>query len=251
MPQPDGIIRFAIENSRAASAGDFTQADGAMNRRVRHQFGLFWVLALSGASVLTAAAQVGMGIHDRGLFVLFLTMLVCSAAAWWDAGTARIPNALTYTAILLGLGLNLGTQAITAMGPDLLLRWTGSAGVADVLAGFGVCAAIGLMCVLLAGMGGGDAKLIAALGALLGFEAVLHVLLNGLMFAAVFALCNAVLSGRVTSVLRYLAYALMTLIYSRQRFVAAAYPDRYIPFAVPLLLGLLVSPFFSFTSLLA
>lgn len=95
--------------------------------------------------------------------VVTATALVaaCAAAVWYDVREHRIPNALT-----------LG--ALTAA---LLLRAPG--GLADVgagLAGAGIAFAIALPFFLVGGMGGGDAKFLAAVGAFVGLDRVFAAL---------------------------------------------------------------------------
>lgn len=105
-------------------------------------------------------------------------MLVAAAVA--DVRTGKVPNAVTYPGALLGLvghtTVWLLTDAPEALGP------LGS------LAGL----AAGFLPLLLAwkagGMGGGDAKLMGAVGALTGWWFVLATMFYGLIIAAVMAL---------------------------------------------------------------
>ena len=64
-----------------------------------------WVGVLSLSATISAALVVGAH-GTRGFFLPVLAAAVCVLAALFDARTGRIPNPLTYTAILLGLGLN-------------------------------------------------------------------------------------------------------------------------------------------------
>jgi prepilin peptidase CpaA len=113
------------------------------------------------------------------------------ASAWTDARTGRIPNLLTLPAIPLGLGLG----AIQA-------GWVG----------FGSAALGALLCFAVPyvlfrssrgqAIGGGDVKLFAALGALLGTSAGLEVELASLVLLAVFALLALTWRGQLLALLR-------------------------------------------------
>lgn len=83
-------------------------------------------------------------------------------AAYWDVKTSRIPNRLTYAMILAGMVLGL-----LAGGRAELIRSIGG-----MAAGGGIF----LLFWVLKAMGGGDVKLMAGVGAFLGWPAVLDAL---------------------------------------------------------------------------
>lgn len=89
-------------------------------------------------------------------------LLLASAAAFFDLRTGRIPNAVTLPAIALGLLLPDGS-ALGAL----------------------TCAALPLWLFLRRHLGGGDVKLLVALGALLGARAGLAVEALAIGLAAV------------------------------------------------------------------
>ena len=173
-----------------------------------------------------------------GVFIPVLTLLVCLLAASFDAATSRIPNPITYTAILMGLALNsIPTLLTAAHGPDFG-PWLGAVGIGQAFLGFGVCAGIGLICLLLAGMGGGDVKLLVAVGAMLGFSQATHVFLWTLVIAVPYALINLLVRGRLNGVLAAAGLQLLQIVYFR-RFEPVAAPSRTtIPLAVPLTLAM-------------
>lgn len=89
-------------------------------------------------------------------------VLVASTAAAWDARTGHIPN-----------GLSLGTLAAAPVVAFALEAYAHGAAagwnaVTKSLLGFLVCAIGPLFTFMRGGLGGGDVKLLAALGALLG-----------------------------------------------------------------------------------
>jgi len=115
-----------------------------------------------------------------------VTVAVCAAVS--DAKERRIPNRLTYAAMLAGLGLQ-----------GALHGWRG------LLAGAGGGLLFGgafLLFYLIRAMGAGDVKLAAALGCIVGPSASLQVLFATALAGGVLAIVFMVLSGRVVETLR-------------------------------------------------
>jgi prepilin peptidase CpaA len=110
---------------------------------------------------------------------LALSGLVC-IAAWLDFTTHRIPNWLTVTGLAAGLALRapLGWGALV----------TG-------LEGLGLALAVSLGLYALRAIGGGDVKLLAAVGAFFGFPAVMSALALMAVLGGAFALVSMVRRG--------------------------------------------------------
>ena len=109
--------------------------------------------------------------------------VVCAfSGAVCDYRWRRIPNRLTASSFLLGLVLHL-----------LLGGWRSMAGAA--LAGLGAGGAF-LLFYLAGGMGGGDVKLMAAVGACAGLSHVAAVLVATAIAGGVFAVALALVAGR-------------------------------------------------------
>jgi prepilin peptidase CpaA len=113
-----------------------------------------------------------MAIAKEG--VLILPALLAIAAGWTDWRSRRIPNYLTVPGLLLGIAAN-----------SWLRGW---AGAKDSLLGAALGLALLLPFVLIRSLGAGDWKFVGALGAFLGPEnlltvLVLGILVNGLMAA--------------------------------------------------------------------
>jgi len=87
-------------------------------------------------------------------FPLLLPLLLSMWMAWGDMKTQRIPNYLTMGTAVAGLGFQLGFHGWGGL-------WSGFLGLA---LGFGLL----IIPYLLGGMGAGDVKALAALGAWLG-----------------------------------------------------------------------------------
>ncbi len=153
---------------------------------------------------------------------------VVLVAVWWDLKERRVPNALTVT----GLALALGLRALSGLDPLL-------AG----LQGAGLGLLLGLPLVVLGGLGGGDAKLMAAVGAFLGPGQLLWALAVTAIVGGVMALVLAFHRGAVREALLD-AGALA----ARPLGVAPERPRRTIhtpgvitiPYAVPIAIGALM-----------
>ncbi|MBI1337277.1 MAG: hypothetical protein GC164_09990 [Phycisphaera sp.] len=215
---------------------------------------IVWVLTL-GAIVASLAQVVlvrrGILLPSQGLFLGFVTAGVCLIAATFDAASGRVPNTLTLWAVLIGFALNLLLPVLHGLGWHVAGDWLGGVGPLGSLKGFAACGAVGLLCMLAAGMGGGDVKLLAGVGALLGMETALRVLCNGLIAATLFALVNIVWTGRLNNTLRFMATSLMSLYLTQKRLPLPGVAPTHVPLAVPLLIGLVIVPFWSVEQLVA
>lgn len=102
--------------------------------------------------------------------VLLLGLLAVATAT--DLRRHRIYNWTTYPGILAALGLNALGTALAAGGlvEETTLHGLGWIGIAQSLIGFLVCGFVLVVCYVLLRVGGGDVKLIAMLGALLGVD---------------------------------------------------------------------------------
>lgn len=125
----------------------------------------------------------------NALIYVALAGVVAGIAAATDAANRRIPNALTFSAVLAGLTLHalegkaavvVGALGVLVTGclPYALHRGTRGRAI-----------------------GGGDVKLFAALGALLGPMSGLHVELSAFLLLGLFALLRLAFSGRLGRVL--------------------------------------------------
>jgi prepilin peptidase CpaA len=127
------------------------------------------------------AGQVGW-VNSEALLVGG-AVIVAGAGAVWDLITYRIPNRLTYTAMVIGL-----------ISQVCLLGWSGLwIGPLGLLLG----GAIFLVLYLLRTMGAGDVKLMAAVGAFAGPRAVVEIALYSAIAGGVIALGVAIFKGRL------------------------------------------------------
>ena len=106
-------------------------------------------------------------------------LAVVTAAAVLDRKTGKIPNWLTYGAIVGGMIVHSLLGGLHGQGPNMGL----AGALLGLLAGFVPLALIWRA----GGIGGGDAKLMGAIGVLGGWEFVLSALLYGFLATAVMA----------------------------------------------------------------
>jgi prepilin peptidase CpaA len=143
--------------------------------------------------------------------LLLVGALACALAAVLDLWRGTIPNALTYPLLVaspcLHFGLTYAQQR--AFGPALA-----AAGLS--LAGLALCSAVPLFMWWKHAIGGGDVKLFAAMGALLGpsvgFEAQLYVL----VLAALIAPAKLAYDGSLWRSLRNVGFLLANVVRKKQ-----------------------------------
>ena len=120
--------------------------------------------------------------------LLYLALALVVIAAVFDLKSRRIPNYLTYPAVLLAFGYWI----VKGDGRALLYAALG------LLIGFGLL----LLLYLLGGMGAGDVKLMGALGALVGWQHIWNVVLYSLVAGGLVATIYLLLRGELGGGLR-------------------------------------------------
>jgi len=157
------------------------------------------------------------------LWPLLVTALALAAAVF-DFRTRRIPNPLTYGGLIAALGLALWPGLGPAPGAAAL----------GLVAGF--LPALALFAVGI--LGGGDVKLLAALGALVGYPLILALLFHALVAGCAISLAVLIWQGRVWETVKGLGSLLRSLLYPGTYKIAPA-TDIQIPFGVAIALGTL------------
>lgn len=129
--------------------------------------------------------------------VWMLATIPAVIAGWTDWHSRRIPNWLTVPALFFGIAVNSVAQG-----------WTGAQAS---LQGAGLALGLLLPFVLLKSLGGGDWKLMGALGAFLGPPRLIDVLLGTILVAGAMAVVLIVWKKRVGQTLRNLGHILASL----------------------------------------
>jgi prepilin peptidase CpaA len=120
--------------------------------------------------------------------VLILPAVLALAGGWTDWRSRRIPNWLTVPGVLLGIAAN-----------SWLRGW---GGIKDSLLGLGLGLALLLPFVLIRSLGAGDWKFVGALGACLGPQNLLAVLLLGILVNGLMAVMMVIWKKRVRETAR-------------------------------------------------
>ena len=163
-------------------------------------------------------------------YLPLLLMVACAAVI--DARTRRIPNWLCLMVLLAGVG--------EAVQGDLPLTWGAS------LAGFGVGFVLLFPAFALGAMGGGDVKLLAAIGAWTGPVGVIVVLVIASLVGMGIAIAQAARSGKFAALFKNSASLVVNLVHVRHMGVDHIQQqssqfqsiDKPLPYAVPMLAGL-------------
>jgi prepilin peptidase CpaA len=136
-----------------------------------------------------------MGLDKPVPVVQVLLALVVIPAAMYDLRYRRVPNWLTLTGLLLGIGLNTFLYE-TPWKP---------------LEGLGLAFLIYFPLYLVRGMGAGDVKLMAALGAIVGPWDWLGILVLTSLFGGVAAMILIVSKGRIQKTFENIRMILISL----------------------------------------
>ena len=160
-----------------------------------------------------------------------LAIVVALAACATDVVRRRVPNALTLSAAVAGLVVH------TLLG--------GAPGLGVALLGIVVGLAVFFPIFALGGMGGGDVKLMAALGAWVGPAAIGWTALYGAIAGGVFGVAVAASSGYLRQALTNVGLLLHTWSLVGVRPVPAYTLEHgtgpRLPYALPILAGLVMA----------
>ena len=159
--------------------------------------------------------------------MLVVLAVVCAVTDLWKG---KIYNKVTYSAILAGFAVHL---------------WLGGVhGLWSSLGGFAVGYFPAFLLFMLGGLGGGDVKLLGAIGAIAGAIAATETLILAFLFGAVFALCKLAWHGRLFAsfgrVLRTMAGYLVPGL-SKQPLVAAGQEPMTVRFGVAICVATLAT----------
>lgn len=158
-------------------------------------------------------------------------VVTAALACVWDVSERRVPNVISLGSAMLAIAVH---------------AWTGATdGAARALGGWFAGVVLFLPLVLLRGMGAGDLKLLAAVGAWLGPAGALWTGLLGSIAGAFWALALAAVHGLLPRVSANVRAMLRLWLGEGLKPVPgltlADAPGPRLPFALPLTIGLLVT----------
>ena len=157
------------------------------------------------------------------LFTVSTLVGFLAASAWLDVRSRRIPNTLTGAAMIAGLVLST--------------VHLGAVGFAASLAGLVVGATPLLVPFALGGVGGGDVKMMAAVGTFVGPVLVLVSLVFGMALGGIVMAAYLAHRGLLREKLTALGATLLVV----RRRPAAAGPVITLPYSLPLAFGTLAA----------
>jgi prepilin peptidase CpaA len=167
-----------------------------------------------------------LSLPPPGISVILLTLVL--AAAVYDVRFRRIPNWITATGVVIGLAMNA----------FLFQGWPGLK-----LSAIGMAGAFAIYFVLYAirAMGAGDVKLMAAVGALVGWQDWFGIFLITAMLGGVMALIVAFSKKRLQRTFFNVAYIFSEMRHGRPAYVNREELDVRSPIAVGLPHGAVIA----------
>lgn len=154
-------------------------------------------------------------------FLEAVLVVLVTTAGIWDVVTGRIPNGLTYPACACGIA------AAAAGAPP---------GLANSLLGFAVGLVPFLALYTFGSMGGGDVKLMAAVGALGGYPFVVNAMVSAVLFGGLIAALLVIWEGQTWAAARYVG-STVTGLFRPSRNRETLEVPRTVPFGVAICLG--------------
>jgi len=138
---------------------------------------------------------------ERKSFPIFFASFFFLAICITDTLSARIPNVLTFSLALVGLGYNV---------------WNGgTGGLISSLLGFSLGLGLFLIPFMMGGMGAGDVKALAGIGALVGPVTVFNVFLYTALFGGVMSVLHYVCNRNLIESLSVMKEAVLAFVGTR------------------------------------
>jgi prepilin peptidase CpaA len=130
--------------------------------------------------------------------VLGLAVALALIAGWTDWRSRRIPNWLTVPGLVIGVSVNVIANGLPGLKASLL--------------GAGLGLLVLLPFVFLRSLGAGDWKLAGALGAFVGWQVLLDLLMGSVFVAGIMALGLVIYKGRFKETLRNIGRLFLSML---------------------------------------
>jgi prepilin peptidase CpaA len=165
---------------------------------------------------------------DTHQIAVMVTLISSGVALITDLRSGKIPNLVTYPTALIGIGLSLINQ-LTGRTPDI---GTCLIGLTGGLALYGLLMLVG-------SLGGGDVKLMAAIGTLMGFPFIIQSSVMIVIFGAIIAILLLTVRRQFISSINRLAGVVTGSISVTSLANVHSVDSRTMPFAPAIFLGVL------------
>lgn len=175
---------------------------------------------------------MAFSLPPRGVEVVLIAIII--AAAVYDVRYRRIPNWLTVTGVLLGLAVNF---FIRMEEPP----YKGWLGLVDSLKGLGMGFGVYFILYALRAMGAGDVKLMAAVGALVGWQNWFGIFLVTAVFGGALTIVFASLKKRLKTTFWNVGFILSEMKSGRPAYLTKEELDVKNPKAVGLPHGAVIA----------
>jgi prepilin peptidase CpaA len=169
---------------------------------------------------------MALTLPPRGIEVVLLALVL--AAAVYDARYRRIPNWLTLIGVLVGLGLNT-------------FLYQGWPGLRFALMGLGIGFGVYFILYALRAMGAGDVKLMAGIGALVGWQDWFGIFIITAIIGGVAALLLVLFRGRFKKTLFNVGFILSEMKSGRPGYIGKEELDVRNPKALGLPHGAVIA----------
>ena len=154
---------------------------------------------------------------------LLSAVVLTAVAAVWDLRTGLIPNRLVAAGAIATLVLSVAIAA--PRGPAAVLG-----AVVSMLAGMVIISLVPLLLYRMDGIGGGDVKLLAVVGAALGPYLALEAEMYAFMFVVLYAPARLLWEGKLIRTLRASGLLLVRPLVPRHRRPKPARPEELTAF---------------------
>lgn len=160
-----------------------------------------------------------------------LLFLIIGACVYWDLKYRRIPNFVTLPTILIG--------------PVLHVIFLGLPGLKSSLIGLLLGLAILIIPFALGGMGGGDVKFLAAVGAIKGNPFILDAAIYSAFAGGAMAICLLLYKGQLFALLKKWVFAIVDVfapdVVPMQHVDTKGLDNQVLPYGVAIGIGTIVA----------
>lgn len=169
---------------------------------------------------------------DTGQLAALVAITSSTIGSVTDLRSGRIPNVITYSTALIGVTIGIINQ-ISGASPGLIDSLLGLGG-AFLL--YGILMSIG-------SLGGGDVKLMAAIGALMGFPFIItsgvRIVVIGAAIALIVTIYRSIRTGMLPASLNRLISVVTLTIPIKEVLADQQSPGKTMPFAPAICLGVI------------